>query len=90
MGRAVSPGRGRDADLAVQPRARGAGVGQALVRACVTGAHEQGCTVLRLSTEPTMHAAHRIYERLGFQRTPDRDWEPVPGVPLLAYELPLA
>jgi hypothetical protein len=36
-----------------------------------------------------MHAAHRLYERLGFTRLPDRDWEPVPQVLLLAYSLSL-
>jgi hypothetical protein len=36
-----------------------------------------------------MTAAHRIYERLGFTRIPERDWSPVPGVDLLAYRLDL-
>ena len=26
-----------------------------------------------------MLSAHRIYQRLGFERTPERDWSPVPG-----------
>ena len=30
-----------------------------------------------LSTQPTMHAAHRVYERFGFTRAPERDWSPV-------------
>ena len=36
-----------------------------------------------------MTAAHRIYQRLGFTRLPDRDWEPVPVVKLLAFTLDL-
>jgi hypothetical protein len=39
-----------------------------------------------------MHAAHRIYERLGFVRTPGRDWNPLPeldDITLLTYELTL-
>jgi len=39
-----------------------------------------------------MHAAHRIYERLGFTRTPDRDWNPLPepyDITLLTYVLTL-
>jgi hypothetical protein len=32
-----------------------------------------------------MTAAHRLYERLGFHRLPERDWSPVPGVDLLVY-----
>jgi hypothetical protein len=36
-----------------------------------------------------MTPAHRIYERLGFVRAPDRDWEPEPGIRLVAYLLAL-
>ena len=36
-----------------------------------------------------MTTAHRIYQRIGFTRLPDRDWEPVPGVALLAFTLDL-
>jgi hypothetical protein len=36
-----------------------------------------------------MTTAQRIYERLGFVRTPERDWSPVPGIDLLTYALPL-
>lgn len=36
-----------------------------------------------------MHAAHRIYQRLGFLRTPERDWQAEPGVELLTYALAL-
>ncbi|MQA83974.1 MAG: GNAT family N-acetyltransferase [Streptosporangiales bacterium] len=75
--------------LAVAPRARGRGVGEALVRDCVDRAVRTACPVLRLSTLPTMRAAHRLYERLGFRRTPERDWSPVPSITLLAYALDL-
>lgn len=75
--------------LAVDPRRRGGGIGEALVRACVDRARADGCHVVRLSTQPSMTAAHRIYERLGFVRTPAYDWEPVPGVQLLGYALTL-
>ena len=37
-----------------------------------------------------MKAAQHIYESLGFTRTPELDWTPVPGVLLLGYELPLS
>jgi ribosomal protein S18 acetylase RimI-like enzyme len=75
--------------LAVVPAARGLGLGEALVRHCIARAREDGCRTLRLSTEPVMHAAHRIYRRLGFARTPERDWELQPGVELLTYALAL-
>ena len=65
------------------------GVGEALVRACVERAEQAGARTLRLSTQPQMAAAHRLYERLGFTRTPDRDWDPEPDVHLLTYELGL-
>lgn len=75
--------------LAVVPASRGLGLGEALVRHCIARAREDGCRAIRLSTEPMMHAAHRIYRRLGFTRTPERDWQPQPGVDLLTYALAL-
>lgn len=76
--------------LAVAREARRRGAGEALVRACVERARAvEGCARLVLSTQASMRAAHRIYERLGFVRTPERDWQPVPGVTLPTYALPL-
>ncbi|WP_405973962.1 GNAT family N-acetyltransferase [Streptomyces sp. NBC_00988] len=79
--------------LAIARAARGRGAGEALVRACVDRARAtDGCTAVVLSTQSSMHAAHRIYERLGFVRTPDRDWNPVPhldDLTLLTYQLTL-
>jgi ribosomal protein S18 acetylase RimI-like enzyme len=73
--------------LAVSPAARGRGVGEALVRHCLERARELDLHVMVLSTMDKMAAAHRLYERLGFTRLSERDWEPVPGVTLLAYRL---
>ena len=75
--------------LVTAPTARGRGVGTALAQACVDLARDLGCSRVRLSTQPVMLTAHRIYERLGFLRAPNRDWEPVPGIELLGYELSL-
>ncbi|MEE1760023.1 MULTISPECIES: GNAT family N-acetyltransferase [unclassified Streptomyces] len=79
--------------LAVSPEARGRGVGEALVRACLERARTvEGCVRVVLSTQRSMHAAHRIYGRLGFTRTPERDWNPLPDQPditLITYELTL-
>ncbi len=83
------PGEAEFRMLAVVPSARGLGLGEALVGHCIRRAREDGCSVLRLSTEPIMHAAHRIYRRLGFVRTPERDWSPSPGGVLLTYALAL-
>ena len=71
--------------LVVDPAARGHGVGELLVRSCLEQATAAGKTAMVISTEPTMSAAHRIYERLGFTRLPERDWSPHPGVDLLVY-----
>lgn len=75
--------------LVVDPAARGQGVGEALVRWCVERARESGVRSLRLSTQAGMAAAGRLYLRLGFVRTPERDWSPQPGVDLIAYGLEL-
>ncbi|RFU84781.1 GNAT family N-acetyltransferase [Streptomyces triticagri] len=83
------PGEAEFRALAVAREARGRGVGEALVRACLDRARATGCTAVVLSTQETMRTAHRIYGRLGFARTPERDWVPVPGVSLLTYRLAL-
>ena len=85
----TGPGEAEIRMLVVDPAARGTGTGTALVSACLDVARQAGCTVVRLSTEPTMTTAHRLYERLGFVRSPEGDWEPVPGVKLLGYTLTL-
>ena len=76
--------------LAVAPTARGHGVGERLVQACIERARNQGRERLVISTQPEMQTAHRLYDRLGFVRTPDRDWSPEPGVRLRVYRLELA
>ena len=75
--------------LAVAPEARGRGVGAALAGWCVDRARADGCRALVLSTLPVMHGAHRIYQRMGFVRTPERDWFPEPDIPLITYRLVL-
>ncbi|TXS56842.1 GNAT family N-acetyltransferase [Streptomyces sp. t39] len=85
----AGPGEAEFRTLAVAEEARGRGVGEALVRVCVDRARALGRVRLVLSTQSSMHAAHRIYGRLGFVRTPERDWSPIPSVPLLTYALEL-
>ncbi|CAL9535220.1 GNAT family N-acetyltransferase [Streptomyces sp. enrichment culture] len=76
--------------LAVSGAARGRGVGEALVRACADRARaREGCVRLVLSVTPQAVAARRLYDRMGFARAPRRDWDPLPGVTLFAYELTL-
>ena len=81
------PGEAEFRMLAVAGAARQGGVGETLVRACLERARAGGCACLRLSTQPDMLAARRLYDRLGFRRTPERDWSPLPGVELLTYEI---
>ena len=75
--------------LAVDGTVRGQGVGEALVRACLDRARAAGKRLMVLSTDERMHAAQRLYERLGFRRLPERDWSPLPGVQLWVYSLEL-
>ena len=80
-------GEGEFRMLAVARQARGRGVGVALVQQCLDRSRELGYSGVRMSTMDRMTAAHRVYERLGFARAPEDDWQPVPGVDLLAYAL---
>lgn len=87
------PGEAEIRALAVRREARGRGAGEALVRACVERARATaGCSSVVLSSQRAMHSAHRLYERLGFVRTPERDWNPLPeldDVTLITYKLTL-
>lgn len=61
--------------LAVHPDARKGGIGRALVHELLALAAARGWEQLLLSTQPSMHAAHALYESVGFMRVPERDWE---------------
>ncbi|EWC64416.1 hypothetical protein UO65_0253 [Actinokineospora spheciospongiae] len=71
--------------LAVGVEARGRGVGEQLVRAVFARARELALPRVVLCTSSQMATAHRLYERLGFTRLPDRDWSPGPEVRLIAF-----
>jgi GNAT superfamily N-acetyltransferase len=58
--------------LAVDASARGRGVGQALVEVCIARAGALG-RPLMLHTTQFMRNAARLYERMGFERVPERD-----------------
>ncbi|RJK98117.1 GNAT family N-acetyltransferase [Vallicoccus soli] len=83
------PGEAELRMLAVDPAARGAGTGSALVAEAASRARALGCAALVLSTQRSMAAAHRLYARSGFRRVPERDWSPVPGLVLEVWRLDL-
>lgn len=81
------PGEGEFRMLAVAPSARRRGVGEALMQLVVDRFRELDAHAIVLSSLASMTSAHRVYERLGFRRLPERDWSPVPGVDLIAYRV---
>jgi len=86
----AGPGEAVVRMLVVDPAARGRGAGGALMDACLELARAAGCRRVLLSTQREMAAAHHLYHRLGFVRTPEKDWSPEPGLQLLTYGLDLA
>jgi ribosomal protein S18 acetylase RimI-like enzyme len=86
----AGPGEGEFRMLAVAPGARGRGVAEALVRLCVERSVELGYDALVLSSMASQEQAQRLYARVGFRRTPEHDWRPVPSVELIAFRLELS
>lgn len=75
--------------FAVAPGSQGQGVGRTLLLAVIERADKRGVRRLRLCTQPAMKGAQHLYVTTGFSRTPELDFEPVPGLTLRAYELAL-
>jgi hypothetical protein len=46
-------------------------------------------SIVLLSTQPSMQAAHRLYEDLHFKRRPERDWQTSNGGIRWVYSLEL-
>ena len=70
--------------LAVDPAARGRGVGRALFEACLAQARAAGKRRMALHTTEWMTTAQAMYERAGFAREPEGDAR-LPGLHILAY-----
>ena len=75
--------------LAVAPDAGGQGVGGQLVEAVVERALAEGFGRVVLCVSETAETPRRLYERMGFQRLPDRDWSPNGDFRLLGFCLDL-
>jgi len=71
--------------LAVDPARQGRGIGRALTDWCLERARAAGRVRLVLHTGAFMPAAVRLYERMGFERMPELDFSPAPGIDLIAY-----
>ncbi|HEY7651751.1 MAG TPA: GNAT family N-acetyltransferase [Methylomirabilota bacterium] len=92
-----APGRGRAMTLpwpevrllAVTPAARGSGAGRRLMDECIRRARAAGATALTLHTTDMMRVALQLYERMGFERAPDLDFAPAPGITVKGYKLAL-
>jgi ribosomal protein S18 acetylase RimI-like enzyme len=72
--------------LAVSPAAQGKGAGRALTLACIERARAVGAMGVALHSTAWMTVAHRLYESLGFVRTPSRDLT-YPDVEILSFVL---
>ncbi|MEH7112881.1 GNAT family N-acetyltransferase [Neobacillus niacini] len=74
--------------LAVSPLARGKGVASALISECINRAKAKGYHAIGLHTGDFMKSAMSLYERLGFERLPQYDFEPAnDGIIVKAYQL---
>jgi ribosomal protein S18 acetylase RimI-like enzyme len=73
--------------LGVDPDERGKGVARALMDACFDEARARGKQRMSLHTTERMRVAQAMYERLGFERKPDRIFPD--GFVLLSYEKPI-
>src|SRR6478672_5427223 len=69
------PGWAGGRALAVHPDARGHGVAQALLAACERLAREGGAPVFAFHTASFMTGAIALYERLGYRRAPEFDFD---------------
>jgi GNAT superfamily N-acetyltransferase len=65
----------------VRPRARGRGVGEAVIEAVAGWARQQGAGTVHLWVTETNKPARRLYERCGFTATAER--QPLPSNPAL-------
>jgi len=75
--------------LAVSPAMRGQGIGTMLMRECVRRARRSGAAAVTLHSNDAMQAGIRMYERMGFIRAPELDFQAGQGVTVKGFRLSL-
>lgn len=75
--------------LGVDSRYRGSGVGRQLTNACIDRAAANGHSEVILHTTAAMKIAWRMYEKLGFRRSPDLDFDQH-GLAVFGFRLALS
>ncbi len=74
--------------LAVSPEARGRGVATALIDECIKRTKAKGYNLIGLHTGEFMNEAISLYERYGFERLPQHDFQPAnDGIIVKAFRL---
>lgn len=61
--------------LAVDPKTRGKGLGKLLIELCISQARKDGFNYLVIHSTKSMMTAWKMYERMGFVRFPEIDFE---------------
>jgi GNAT superfamily N-acetyltransferase len=75
--------------LAVRADCRNSGLAGRLIEACEQWARRDGHDAITLHTTSLMPAAKAMYERRGYLRAPELDFEPGPGFVVWGYRRPL-
>lgn len=73
--------------MVVDPRYRGREISEMLIRACVKIAREWKLSAIELHVRRGAHGIARIYENLGFVRSPEGDQDRLPEIFMEAYRL---
>jgi ribosomal protein S18 acetylase RimI-like enzyme len=76
--------------LAVDPSARGGGIGRALTQVCIERSVAAGAPAIGLHTTKEMAVAQSMYKRMGFERALEYDFRPGPAILVEAYRLMLS
>lgn len=77
--------------LAVAAEARKKGIATALIRECLYRVKQKGAQFIGLHTADFMENAVQLYQRIGFERMSQFDFEPAnDGIIVRAYRLPIS